>query len=513
MNEEILKKKPVAGYETASPFDSPLAFGQNPKTLASPVTTTMSAETLGVTPKPVIPQPQNTVVDSQSIISSLTPAPVVAENTALKEATARQKAINERISGLLTERATAPTFQAGQEQALGIPQQQRDIQELSNQLNILRTEAQAIPLQVQQESMGRGITRAGIAPIESARNRENAIQALTVSSALQAKQGNLALALSQADRATKLKYDAIDEQIANEERNLALFEKIELTPLQEQALEERKLALEARKLEEKDKKEIESDFNKRLIEAQNRGLANTNTAQARNLFNAGRIDEANAILAQFSPEQIRIQQTRTTPGGEVVTTESLTGIPSQGTGAYEKDQLISDASRLKLNEGQANSLSFAIRLMESNKKLNKMIEEGYDPTTIVSGLGRFVESDKARAFRRELENFTRAQLRKESGATITDEEIEGALKLYDPSGFGKDEGDITATSQNRLQAIQSMITQAGPASRYLNQYLSSIGTGESQAIGGTQELDKQINDIYGRMGQIQPATFNAASFF
>lgn len=100
-----------------------------------------------------------------------------------------------------------------------VPEYQRQLSNINSQITALANEAQAIPLQIQQESEGRGITRAGAAPIETARLRENAIKSLTLNSAASAIQGNLALAQQQADRAVEL-------QFADKEGEIAYLEKV-----------------------------------------------------------------------------------------------------------------------------------------------------------------------------------------------------------------------------------------------------------------------------------------------
>lgn len=80
------------------------------------------------------------------------------------------------------------------EEQAGLPGQRQEVQNIVNQLQGLGKEAMAIPLQIQQEALGRGVTAAGMAPIQSARLRENAIKSLTLAAIGQTLQGNLTLA-------------------------------------------------------------------------------------------------------------------------------------------------------------------------------------------------------------------------------------------------------------------------------------------------------------------------------
>lgn len=114
-------------------------------------------------------------------------------------------------------------YRASQEQERGIPEMEKAQRDLETRLKSLQNEALAIPLQLQQESIGRGITRAGLAPIETGMLRNNAIQALSTASLLEASRGNLASAYDYADRAVKQRFDPIKEEIGIKQANLNLI--------------------------------------------------------------------------------------------------------------------------------------------------------------------------------------------------------------------------------------------------------------------------------------------------
>ena len=96
------------------------------------------------------------------------------------------------LAGLQAQGGTLGTqLEQSMRDVAGIPQQQLDLEKQAgleqkraqtksalDEINRLSAEANIIPLEVQQESLGRGRTEAGIAPIESARLRENTVQAL-----------------------------------------------------------------------------------------------------------------------------------------------------------------------------------------------------------------------------------------------------------------------------------------------------------------------------------------------
>lgn len=129
------------------------------------------------------------------------------------------------IMGLLTGK-TADT-QAAQE-AAGVTTETANLNKYAEQLanlnaqaSALNREAQAVPLQIQQESQGRGRTEAGIAPIQTARLRENAIKALSIgqqadiaAAAATGSQLRLNAAKEKAQQVVDLKYKPLEDQLA-----------------------------------------------------------------------------------------------------------------------------------------------------------------------------------------------------------------------------------------------------------------------------------------------------------
>ena len=129
----------------------------------------------------------------------------------------------EDLMGLINQTLGESAYQAQQETALGIPELQKTQNDLSARLKALQNESLQIPLQLQQDATGRGVTAGGLRPIETAALRNNAIQALGVSSLLEASRGNLTLAMQQVDRAVAQKFDPIKEQIIAKQANLDLI--------------------------------------------------------------------------------------------------------------------------------------------------------------------------------------------------------------------------------------------------------------------------------------------------
>ncbi len=97
------------------------------------------------------------------------------------------------------------------------------LNDLNAQLTQLTNEAKAIPVQEQTDATGRGITAAGLAPVQSVALRNNAVAALGVSSLIAAKQGKLAYATQLVQNAITQKYGPIEAQITAATNNLNLI--------------------------------------------------------------------------------------------------------------------------------------------------------------------------------------------------------------------------------------------------------------------------------------------------
>lgn len=173
----------------------------------APAPTPIAADTLTENVQPLsLPTP----TQQPDFLGTLAAIPSLAEITAgIDTPSETEKTQNTLMSSILesvskiTGRKTA---QLQEENNRGIPQMQTQLQDYTNQINALQAEAKAIPLQIQNESEGRGRTAAGVAPIQADRLRTNTIRALGLSAVAQTIQGNIALAQSQADRAVELEF-------------------------------------------------------------------------------------------------------------------------------------------------------------------------------------------------------------------------------------------------------------------------------------------------------------------
>lgn len=88
----------------------------------------------------------------------------------------QQNTFQQDILKSLETLGTEKTRRAEEEAKAGLPEQRTEIKNILAQMKGLQIEATNIPLEIQKEFEGRGVTGGGIAPIEAGRVRENAIK-------------------------------------------------------------------------------------------------------------------------------------------------------------------------------------------------------------------------------------------------------------------------------------------------------------------------------------------------
>ena len=150
-------------------------------------------------------------------VATMPPAPV-----AMTQPETQASSVNKRLQGLQERLVGQSAYRGQQEQGLGIPGLETTVSDLTSQLEGLKAEAAAIPLQLEQRNTGYASVGATQRQSQAAL-RENAIKALSVSSLLNAANRRLTTAQTQADRAVAQRFDPIKEEIAAVTANLDLI--------------------------------------------------------------------------------------------------------------------------------------------------------------------------------------------------------------------------------------------------------------------------------------------------
>ena len=188
----------------------------------SSASTSIPASVISAPTLPPLPQPAP---------SPIPPAPAIPSissifNTPPTALDQQDEQAQENEAQLEGQAAHQSTFQDNEDNALGVTNKQNTVNDLTTQLNDLKTAASAIPIQVQQAFAGRGTTAAGLQPIQDAQTRQNTIQQLGISAMLNAANNNLSTAQNQVAAAVKAKFDPINAEIAAQKAQIDA-----LTPL------------------------------------------------------------------------------------------------------------------------------------------------------------------------------------------------------------------------------------------------------------------------------------------
>jgi hypothetical protein len=215
----------------------------------------------------------------------------------------------------------APGAEAQFEQDLGVAAAESAITELSGQLDVLQAEREAIPLQIQNEFEGRGVTRRGTRIQEIGRLRSNAIDILATSSLLSARRGELADAQRKVERAMELKFAPMIAEVMTQRQ---------LYDLNKDALE-RADAKKAAQLEF-DISERERILRETIAEEQQKNAimldaaaSNADNETLEKIRKVTNVEDAIALAAPFLADESKNHQIVKLDDGETVVVDMDTG--------------------------------------------------------------------------------------------------------------------------------------------------------------------------------------------
>ena len=201
---------------------------------------TITSESLGNTPSLQLPE-QKSLPQAENL-ANYSLADIQAEPTTPSPAETQQKSYLDRIKSLFTTTQEKSAEQQALEQTAGIPDFTKQLTEATNRFrtttaeqNQLIQEAGVIPLQLQAQAEGRGITAGGLRPMETGRLRENAIKQYTVTSKGLFQQAEIANLRDDIQGARDAIDKAISYKYAPLEAELDFYQKT-LLPLAEQDL-------------------------------------------------------------------------------------------------------------------------------------------------------------------------------------------------------------------------------------------------------------------------------------
>jgi hypothetical protein len=288
------KDGPVDPFSAAGAAHISQITGQQP----API----SANVLSTPALPPLPQPAQTSTPAAPPIPTLdsifntsdTPLDNQFKDTTIAE------------SRTAADLAGETAFRTSQETANDLTGKKATVTDLTSRLNTLKSQADAIPLAVQNEFSGRGATVGGVTPFQTADLRNNTIQQLGVSAMLNAANGNLSTAQDQVDAAVKAKFDPLKAQLAAQQAQLAAITPLLDMEQKKQAVKQTAALAERTRLLTKQEDDQKTIYQTMLTAAQNGADAVT----LRTIQNASTPDEAIAAAGTSLGAKFRNDQTQ-----------------------------------------------------------------------------------------------------------------------------------------------------------------------------------------------------------
>lgn len=338
---------------------------------------------------------------------------------------------------------------------------------LNAQATSLNREAQAIPLQVQEQFKNTGATNRGVAPIETGKLRENAIRALSIAqqsdiaaAAATGSQLRLNAAKEKAQQIVDLKYKPLEDALAIKKEQYLLNKDL-LTSIDKKRTESLNIALKKEEQAIADKKELDTYKASAITTALGAGAPKDTIDAAEK---AGSTLEVAKILGKYSPETLKYEllkeqiKTEKAQQSNIYSTIKARNAESSGSGGGKPP-----------TEGQVASAGYADRIQQANtiidEKTSTFAKLNYAQFKLLeskSQLANKLLSADQRQAAQAMRNFITAKLRKESGAAISPTEFDDARLQYFPS-LGDDPQTLANKKALRDSVLNNLIVGSGNA--------------------------------------------------
>lgn len=179
------------------------------------------------------------------------------------------------------------------------------LSDLNAQATGLKNEAAAIPIQIQNEFAGRGATEGGVAPVTSARLRDNALKSLSLGQQAAIATANYDKAKVYADGLIEAKYSKITAEIEAAKTNLQNLREFDLTPAENKLLKTQEMAQNAKLTAIQEQKDNEKSIQDLIIKAAGQGADQTTLKRA---SSAKSPQEAAIALGQWAGDYWQIEK-------------------------------------------------------------------------------------------------------------------------------------------------------------------------------------------------------------
>lgn len=435
-----------------------IQYQEGTNTLGGGGTSPYSINSSVMSPAPAINYTTPQITPTYPVAGLNAPDPLQATGQEQKasELSTRLQDLNNQIVGEAQTRGQLET-------QAGLPELQKTQNDLSSRLTSLKNEAMAIPLQLQQEATGRGITAAGLQPIQTAALRNNAIQALSTSSLLEASRGNITLAQDQVDRAVAQRFDPIKEQIKAATANLNLIINDPLTSLQDKNRAQAQKAIQDAKAAALETQRA-TDLAKGKAVLEYAGIADARTLkEMQNAPDAVAVLQIAAQKGLVTPEQAKAKLNEELVRSQIAENQAqINNLNSQIQERNNAPGGIPTLTGKPQNATQATANGYADRLNEASITLDSLGSKFTGALSYGNYLPNILQGGNRQAYEQAKRNFVTAVLRRESGASISPTEFDTAEKLYFPQA-GDTAGTVANKEKTRNTVINNFYREANVA--------------------------------------------------
>ena len=438
--------------------------------------------------------------------------------------------MSDRIQKLNLELAGRATDILTERKTQGVSDTQTTIDDLTSQLLALDAQAKAIPEQMQQWSQGRLVSEAGVAPLQTAVLRNNAIQALLISAQLAGAQNKLGLANRKVEEAVNLKYaqkeadrDALiaNLQLAQKSPAYTIAEKKQAADLEAAQNQIETAEATIKKAEEATEKAKVKYTGKVTNDTWLKIQKATTEAEVENI-----VQMSGDLTGQLKEEIVGGFRVLRDTTGKVISTREVgdgDGVTTTGTFINEFGETIQATPPPKAPiSGEQNSFVFFQRMKDALDVINAYPQITLDESKLKQALLNqnyaIFKTSEQQIIAQAIRQFTEARLRKDSGAAIPEMEFANDRRTYFPQ-VGENAPVLQRKARARENTLGALRQASGNA--YWNFYGENPrDVGQKILRGGGSKLDSPAdNDVFNSalLGvpslQSTPATQQIGGFF
>ena len=196
--------------------------------------------------------------------------------------------------------------------------------------------------------------------------------------------------------------------------------------------------------------------------------------------------------------------------------ESLRATTTPDSGLQARAIAGTEKSKDPFTESQKRDAGFAIRMERAIREIEELEDSGFDPVNFKDSVlveyapfipdlaENFLKSPQYQLYQRAMNDFTTAQLRKETGAVINESEVVFINRSYVPQP-GDDPDTIAAKREARQLALAAMVGNAGKAydktKKEVEARLDDASTDPDEALAILRQRAEKDPELAERMRQ------------